>query len=63
MFNAIIRRDPDVGSLYQSVNMKLQWKNETENRVIVTERMVVKWKRVGGGRKVVFGWRMLLILL
>lgn len=38
-------------------------KNETKNGVIITERMVVKWKRVGGGRKVVFGWRMILVLL
>lgn len=47
MFNARIRRDPDVGSLYQSVNMKLQWKNETENRVIITERMVGNGRGLG----------------
>lgn len=61
MFNAIIRRDPDAGSVYQSGNVKLPMeKNETGNRVIITERMVVKWKRGGGGREVAFGWRMTL---
>lgn len=64
MLNAIIRRDPDAGGVYQSGNVKLQMeKNETGNRVMITERMVVKWKKDGGGREVAFGWRMTLLLL
>lgn len=40
----------------------LMGKEKTENRII-NEEMILKWRRDGGGRKVVAGWWRILVVV
>lgn len=41
----------------------LMGKEKTENRKIINEEMILKWRRDGGGRKVAAGWRRILVVV